>query len=84
MLADVYQNCVGIFNHMAILQPDDGQAQRPKILLARLILTDRSFTVVRSPFKFNDQPFGRAVEVDDVGPDALLAPEFPAAQARTP
>jgi len=32
---------------------------------------------------FNDQPFGRAVEIDDIWPDALLAPEFPAVKTGT-
>jgi hypothetical protein len=39
---------------------------------------------MRSTFKLNDQPFGGAVEVDNVGPNALLAPELPAVRARAP
>ena len=78
MLADVRQNCVGIINRVAILQTDDGQTQRPKKLLSPFVLAGRPLTVMRSSFKFNDQLFGGAVEVDDIGPDALLAAEFSA------
>jgi len=69
---------------MAIFQPDDGEAQRPKKPLSHFVATGHALAVVRSSFKLNDQLFCSAVEVDNVGPDALLAPELPAVQARAP
>ena len=76
ILADVRQNPFKIFHHIPILQPDDGQAHRTKKPFSRFVMAGRVFAIVRSSFKFNDQPFGCAIEVDDVRPDALLASEF--------
>ena len=84
MLADVCENPVGNIHHMTIFEPDDDESPRPKKLLTHIIPAGRVLAIMRGPFKLNDQPFGSAVEIDNVRPDALLAPEFPAVQIRAP
>ncbi len=41
-------------------------------------MTGRALAIVRCSIKFNDQSFCCAVEVDDIGPNTLLAAEFSA------
>ena len=36
---------------------------------------------VLTPVEFNDEPYLQADEIDQMGADAVLAPEFPATQA---
>jgi hypothetical protein len=80
VLGDVRQDAFEILHYVPILQPDDGKPYTPQVTLARLIVAGRAFAIVRGSFEFNDQSLGRTVEVDDIGADALLTPEFAAVE----
>ena len=80
LLRNHYQNSFKILNDFTILesdQPDSGALREPR---ADGIAVLRSFMVVSRAVQLHSEPFSGTVEVQNVGPDAVLAPEFPAVQ----
>lgn len=67
---------------MLILQPQNHETCGIEELLTGLIPVSCLLAVVRRSFQLDDKAFTGAIEVDDVGADAVLTPEFPALQLR--
>jgi len=77
---DHYQNTFEILDDLTILesdQPDSGVAKEPR---AHGIAVLRRFMIVSRAVQLHSEPFSGTVEVQDVGPDAVLTSEFPAPQ----
>lgn len=84
MLGDMRENAFEIFHDMSVFQPNDRQAQSLEVVLPRMIIGGGLLAVVGSAFKFNDESFSGAIEVDDIGANALLAAKFSLMKTRTP
>jgi hypothetical protein len=82
MLPDQIQHALRIFEHILILQPQHRQARGAEKPLASLVPDSRVLAVVRRSFQLDDKSLLWAIEVNDVGTDAVLPPEFPALQLR--
>jgi hypothetical protein len=77
---DHYQNSFEILDDFTILEsdkPDTGPLKEPR---ADGIAVLRSFMVVSRAIQLHSESFPGAVEVQNVGPDAVLTSEFPAPQ----
>ncbi len=75
-----YQNSFDILNDFTILesdQPDSGPLKEPR---ADGIAVLCSFMVVSGAVQLHSESFSGTVEIQNIGPDAVLAPEFPAPQ----
>ncbi len=75
-----YQNSFEILDDFTILesdQPDSGALKEPR---AEGVAVLRSFMVVSRAVQLHSEPFSGTVEVQNIGPDAVLASEFPAPQ----
>jgi len=83
MLPDQIQHALRVFEHVTILHPKHCQARGAEKSLASLVPDSRVLAVVRRSFQLDDKSLFRAIEVNDVGTDAVLPPEFPALQLRT-
>lgn len=82
MLFYQLQHALRVLEHRLILQPQDRETSGIEKSLASLIPVSRLLAVVRRSFQLDDQSLTRAIEVNDVGSDAVLSPEFPAVQLR--
>ncbi len=82
MLPDQIQHALRVLEHMPILQPQHHQARGTEKSLASLVPNSRVLAVVRRSLQLDDKSLVRAIEVNDVGPDAVLSPEFAALQLR--
>ncbi len=74
------QNSFEILDDFTILesdQPDSGALKEPR---ADGIAVLRGFMVVSRAIQLHSEPFSGTVEVQNIGPDAVLTPEFPAPQ----
>ncbi len=74
------QNSFEILDDFTVLesdQPDSGALKEPR---AEGVAVLRSFMVVSRAVQLHSEPFSGTVEVQNIGPDAVLAPEFPAPQ----
>jgi len=74
------QNSIEILDDFTILesdQPDSGALKEPR---ADGIAVLRGFMVVSRAIQLHSEPFSGTVEVQNIGPDAVLTPEFPAPQ----
>src|SRR5256885_1517310 len=75
-----YQNSFEILDDFTILesdQPDSGALKKPR---ADGIAVLCSFMVVSRAVQLYSEPFSGTVEVQNIGPDAVLTPEFSAPQ----
>ena len=81
-LPDQFQHLLQILEHMTILQPQHGQARGTEKSLASLVPDSRALAVVRRSFQLDDKSLVWAIEVNDVGPDTVLSPEFSTLQLR--
>ncbi len=75
-----HQNSFEILDDFTILesdQPDSGLFKEPR---ADGIAVLRSFMVVSRAVQLHSESFSGTVEVQNIGPDAVLTSEFPAAQ----
>jgi len=75
-----YQNSFEILDDFTILEsdePDSGALKEPR---ADGIAVLCNFMVVSCAVQLHSEPFSGTVEVQNIGPDAVLAPEFPAPQ----
>jgi hypothetical protein len=73
-----YQNTFEILDDFTILesdQPDSGALKEPR---ADGIAVLRSFMVVSRAVQLHSESFSGTVEVQNIGPDAVLTSEFPA------
>ena len=73
-----YQNSFEILDDFTILesdQPDSGPLKEPR---ADCIAVLCNFMVVSRAVQLHGESFSRTVEVQNIGPDAVLTPEFPA------
>ena len=66
-----------VFEHGAVLEADHADAYRGEVLLALQIVGALPRCEVDGAIEFDGQPLGGAVEVEDVGADAVLAAEAP-------
>src|SRR5947207_11923427 len=74
------ENSLEILDDFTILesdQPDSGPFKEPR---ANGIALLRSFMVVSCTVQFHCEPFSGTVEVQNIGPDAVLTSEFSAPQ----
>jgi hypothetical protein len=74
------QNSFEILDDFTILesdQPDSGALKEPREDGIALL---RSFMVVSRAVQLHGEPFSWTVEIQNVGTDAVLTPEFPAVQ----
>ena len=83
MLPDQIQHALRVLEHMLVLSPQDRQARGTEKSLTSLVPGSRPLAVVRRSLKLDDKSLYRAIEVNDVGPNAVLLPEFAALQLRT-
>ncbi len=75
-----YQNSFEILDDFTILesdQPDSGPLKEPR---ADGIAVLCNFMVVSRAVQLHGEPFSGTVEIQNIWPDAVLAPEFPAPQ----
>jgi hypothetical protein len=75
-----YQNSLEILDDFTILesdQPDSSALKKPR---ADGIAVLCGFMVVSRAVQLHREPFAGTVEVENVGPDAVLTSEFPAPQ----
>jgi len=75
-----YQNPLEILDDFTILesdQPDSGPLKEPRADGIEVLC---NFMVVSRAVQLHGEPFSGTVEIQNIGPDAVLAPEFPAAQ----
>jgi len=75
-----YQNSFEILDDFTVLesdQPDSGALKEPR---AEGVAVLRSFMVVSRAVQLHSEPFFGTVKVQNIGPHAVLAPEFPAPQ----
>ena len=80
LLRDHHQNSFEILDDFTILesdQPDSGALKEPR---ADGIAILCNFMVVSRAIQLHSESFSGAVEIQNIGPDAVLAPEFPAPQ----
>src|SRR5438094_10248600 len=79
-LRNHHQNSFEILDDFTILesdQPDSGPFKEPR---ANGIAVVRSFMVVSCTVQFHCEPFAGTVEVQNIGPDAVLTSDFSAPQ----
>ena len=76
-----YQNSFEILDDFTILESDQPDSSALKEPCADGIAILCSFMVVSRAVQLHSEPFSGTVEVQDVGPDAVLTSEFPAPQA---
>ena len=80
---DDYQNSFEILDDFTVLEsdhPDSGALEEAR---ADGIAVLRRLMVVRRAVQLHGEPFSGTIEVQNIGPDAVLAPEFPAPQTPT-
>ena len=75
-----YQNCFEILDDFAILESDQPDSGAFKEARPGGIAVLCSFMVVCRAVQLHSEPFSGTVEVQNIGPDAVLTSEFPAAQ----
>ena len=75
-----YQNSFEILDDFTILESDQPDSGALKEARADGIAVLCSFMVVSRAVQLHSEPFSGTVEVQDVGPDAVLTSEFPAPQ----
>jgi len=76
-----HQHSFEILDDFTILesdQPDSGALKEPR---ADGIAILCNFMVVSRAIQLHSESFSGTVEIQNIGPDAVLAPEFPAPQA---
>ena len=82
MLPHQIQHALRVFEHILILQPQHRLARGTEKSLASVVRDGRLLAVVRRSFQLDNKSLFRAIEVNDVGADAVLSAEFPALQLR--
>ncbi|HTF16262.1 MAG TPA: hypothetical protein VK643_16510 [Burkholderiales bacterium] len=75
-----YQNSFEILDDFTILESDQPDSSALKEPRANGIMVLRSFMVMSRAIQLHSEPFSGTVEVQNIGPDAVLTPEFPAPQ----
>ena len=75
------RNSFAILDDFTILESDQPDSSALKEPCADGIAVLCSFMVVCRAVQLHSEPFSGTVEVQDVGPDAVLTSEFPAPQA---
>jgi len=75
-----YQNSFEILDDFTILESDQPDSSALKEPRANGIVVLRSFMVMSRAIQLHSEPFSGTVEVQNIGPDAVLTPEFPAPQ----
>ena len=83
MLLDQIKHTLWVFKHVPILHPKHRHTRSAEKSLACLVAESRLLAVVRRPFQLDHKSLVRAIEVNDVGPNAVLSPEFSPLQLRT-
>ena len=81
LLRNHRQNSFEILDDFTILESDQPDSSALKEPCADSIAILCSFMVVSRAVQLHSEPFSGTVEVQDVGPDAVLTSEFPAPQA---
>ncbi len=80
LLRNDYQNSFEILDDFTILESDQPDSGALKEARADGIAVLRGFMVVSRAIQLHGEPFSGTVEVQNIGPDAVLTPEFPAPQ----
>ena len=80
LVADVLQHIFWMIMDQLILKPEHGDAVRFEKGLASRIVLRAQYIVMNGTVYFNRKFLTRAVEVYNVRPDAVLAPELASAQ----
>jgi hypothetical protein len=80
LLRNDYQNSFEILDDFTILESDQPDSGALKEARADGIAVLRGFMVVSRAVQLHGEPFSGTVEVQHIGPDAVLTPEFPAPQ----
>ncbi len=75
-----YQNSFEILDDFTILKSDQPDSSALKEARADSIAVLCSLMVVSRAVQLHGEPFSGTVEVQNIGPDAVLTPEFPAPQ----
>ncbi len=75
-----YQNPFEILNDLTILESDQPDSSALKEQRAEGIVVLRSFMIMSRAVQLHSEPFSGTVEVQNIRPDAVLTPEFPAMQ----
>jgi len=75
------QNSFEILDDFTILESDQPDSSALKEPCADGIAVLCSFMVVSRAVQLHSEPLSGTVEVQNIGPDAVLAPEFPAPQS---
>ena len=83
MLPDQIENTIDIVKHMMILQSQDRHTGCLEKILSHRITFRSRIIIVSCAFEFNDKFLTRAVEVDDIGSDAVLSPKLSPRQLGT-
>ena len=74
------QNSFEVLNDLTILESDQPDSGASKEARADGIAVLRGFMVVSRTVQLHGEPFSGTVEVKNIGPDAVLTPEFSAPQ----
>ena len=75
-----HQNSFEILDDFTILESDQPDSGALKEARADGIAVLCSFMVVSRAVQLHSEPLSGTVEIQNIGPDAVLTPEFPAAQ----
>ena len=73
-----HQNSLEILDDFTVLESDQADSGALKEARADGIAVLRSLMVVSRAVQLHGEPFSGTVEVQNIGPDAVLTPEFPA------
>src|SRR6266849_8524197 len=80
LLRNDYQNSFEILDDFTILESDQPDSGALKEARADGIAVLCSFMVVSRAVQLHGEPLSGTVEIQNIGPDAVLTSEFPAAQ----
>jgi len=76
MLFDPFQNSIRVFKHVSIFQAEHRQSGFAKKSGASRVSRSGMLTVVCRSIQLNNKSLSRTIEIDYIGPNTLLAPEF--------
>ena len=78
MILDHPQYALHIVHDIPILEAHHPYTERSKVASSRLIAYHSALMIMCRAVELHREALARAVEVQDVGPDAVLAPELAA------
>jgi len=83
MLLYQFQHSFQVLEYVPILQSKHRETSRIQKLLTSFIASERGLTIMRGSIQFDGEPFAWTIEINDVGSNAVLSPEFSTVELRS-